>query len=260
MSDRAKEAGETGVRVLGSGRYLTLLDDHGWEYVTRPTVTGIVVIVAITDEEKLLLVEQYRPAVQRRVVELPAGLVGDVDAAREPGSSPRRRELGEETGFAARRDGAAGRGAGRGRCQRRDGLVLSCARPHPGRPGRRRRQREHHHPRGAAVAAARVPGRPAADGLAIDPKIYAGLYLVGAAVRRDVDRRWRDAAGAARLSATAVGARHRDLGVRRQARALQPATASCTAAWSWRCSTRPWDTRSPSLVAPEDGAFNASAR
>ena len=57
---------EARVRDLGSGRYLTLLDDAGWEYVTRPSVTGIVVIVAITKDDKLVLVEQHRPAVHKQ--------------------------------------------------------------------------------------------------------------------------------------------------------------------------------------------------
>ena len=72
-------------RVLAKGRYLTFIEEDGWEYVTRPGVTGIVVIVAVTDAERLVLVEQYRPAVHRRVVDpvqtapepevLPAGQV-----------------------------------------------------------------------------------------------------------------------------------------------------------------------------------------
>ena len=65
VNERAQQKlKKAGVRVLGSGRYLTLLDDGGWEYVTRPDITGIVVIVAITDDDKLLLVEQHRPAVR----------------------------------------------------------------------------------------------------------------------------------------------------------------------------------------------------
>ena len=53
--------------MLGRGRYLTLVEDNGWEYVIRPNVTGIVVMVAITADSKLLLVEQWRPAVKNRL-------------------------------------------------------------------------------------------------------------------------------------------------------------------------------------------------
>lgn len=87
-------------RVLGSGRHLTLVSDSGWEYVKRRGSTGVVAIVAVTDDSKLLLVEQYRPAVGRRVIDLPAGLVGDeAEQASERGETAARRELLEETGY-----------------------------------------------------------------------------------------------------------------------------------------------------------------
>src|SRR5438128_1389604 len=88
--------------VIATGRWLTFIDDAGWEYVTRPGVTGIVVIVAVTKGERLVLVEQYRPAVQQRVIELPAGLVGDVDGRHtESLLDAAVRELEEETGYRA---------------------------------------------------------------------------------------------------------------------------------------------------------------
>jgi ADP-ribose pyrophosphatase len=89
-------------KILAQGRYLTLIDDNGWEYVTRAGVSGIVVIVAVTQERKLVLVEQYRPAVGKRVVELPAGLVGDIVGRQaESMLDAAARELEEETGYQA---------------------------------------------------------------------------------------------------------------------------------------------------------------
>lgn len=79
---------------------MRLVAENGWEYTTRPNVTGIVVIVAVTDDAKLVLVEQPRTAVHARVIELPAGMVGDIDAD-EPLVDAARRELIEETGFDA---------------------------------------------------------------------------------------------------------------------------------------------------------------
>ena len=43
----------------------------------RPGVTGIVTVVAVTDDGRLVLTEQFRKPVGRRVIELPAGLAGD---------------------------------------------------------------------------------------------------------------------------------------------------------------------------------------
>jgi ADP-ribose pyrophosphatase len=89
-------------RVLGQGKYLKLVERGGWEFVHRFSCTGVVIIVAITDDHRLVLVEQFRPAVGRRVLELPAGLVGDTTTARgEALVDAARRELIEETGWQA---------------------------------------------------------------------------------------------------------------------------------------------------------------
>ncbi|SRR6266540_3808504 len=90
-------------RVIGQGRFLTLVEEAGWEYVIRPHVRGIVVMVPITPDGELVLVEQARVAVHRRVVELPAGMVGDRDGdEHESFADAAHRELVEETGFQAR--------------------------------------------------------------------------------------------------------------------------------------------------------------
>jgi ADP-ribose pyrophosphatase len=165
--------------VLARGNYLTLVEDSGWEYVTRPNVTGVVVMVAVTADGKLLLVEQWRPAVRNRVIELPAGLVGDVDA-HEPLAVAAARELVEETGFSARE--MVPLGIGPIAVGVSDEMVTffqarDLTRVGAGGGDATEAITVHEVPLGElrAFLAAR-----AADGLAVDTKIYAGLFLIGA--------------------------------------------------------------------------------
>lgn len=90
--------------TLAIGRFVRLLKRDGWEYVERVDSSGVVIIAAITHDERLVLVEQFRTPVDAAVIELPAGLVGDLPgAAEESLSAAAHRELLEETGYAAER-------------------------------------------------------------------------------------------------------------------------------------------------------------
>lgn len=90
------------MKELHAGRHLRLVVRRGWEFVERPGVRGIVVLVAVTPEGRLLLVEQRREPVDADVLELPAGLAGDAGSpADEPLEEAARRELVEETGWDA---------------------------------------------------------------------------------------------------------------------------------------------------------------
>ncbi|WKZ56203.1 MAG: nicotinate (nicotinamide) nucleotide adenylyltransferase [Bdellovibrionota bacterium] len=88
-------------RLIGRGRFLELRDRRGWEFVHRSTGSNVVAIVAITDQQKVVLVEQFRPALGGPVIELPAGLIGDDGDSTESAQSAAERELLEETGFTA---------------------------------------------------------------------------------------------------------------------------------------------------------------
>jgi ADP-ribose pyrophosphatase len=88
-------------RSLAVGEFLELIRVGHWEYARRTNSPGAVVIVPLTDDGRLVLIEQFRIPVQCRVVELPAGLIGDSHADQgETIESAARRELEEETGYA----------------------------------------------------------------------------------------------------------------------------------------------------------------
>lgn len=103
MSDSRKQQTKRASNCY-SGRHLSMMDLGGWEYATRNTARPAVGIVAVTDAGNVVLVEQHRPPVGTKVVELPAGLSGDIAGKEdEPLVEAAKRELLEETGYVASR-------------------------------------------------------------------------------------------------------------------------------------------------------------
>ncbi|MBP6785121.1 MAG: NUDIX hydrolase [Verrucomicrobiales bacterium] len=90
--------------VIHNGKFLTYARTaKGWEYVTRANAKGCVAILAMTDDRRVILTEQYRAPVGRQVIELPAGLAGDIPLQEdEPLLVAAKRELKEETGYVAK--------------------------------------------------------------------------------------------------------------------------------------------------------------
>jgi len=89
-------------RVLGEGRFLRLVAHNSWEYVERIKVSGVVSMVAVTPEDEIILVEQYRRALHHVTIEIPAGLVGDIPGSEDEAfETAATRELEEETGYTA---------------------------------------------------------------------------------------------------------------------------------------------------------------
>ena len=88
--------------ILHKGKYLDLIREDNWEYVRRTNCSGIVVVVSMTKEEKVIFVEQFRRPVEAQVIEWPAGLVNDkMPNGSETLEAAARRELFEETGYHA---------------------------------------------------------------------------------------------------------------------------------------------------------------
>ena len=81
--------------VMAAGKYLRLVKRGHWEFADRHTCKGAVAIVAVTDERRLLLVEQFRIPLMKNVLELPAGLVGDVAGEEHRVAPDTRRPVGQ---------------------------------------------------------------------------------------------------------------------------------------------------------------------
>jgi ADP-ribose pyrophosphatase len=103
-SNSLKPTNDSETNIVWRGKHISIAQRGHWEYATRNTGKPAVGIVALTDEEKIVLVEQFRPPVNCSVVELPAGLAGDIAGAEtESLLTAAQRELLEETGYQAAR-------------------------------------------------------------------------------------------------------------------------------------------------------------
>ena len=66
-----------------------------WDFIDHK---GAAAVVPVTDEGKLIMVRQYRNALERYTLEIPAGGLNGAD---EPTMDAAARELTEETGYRA---------------------------------------------------------------------------------------------------------------------------------------------------------------
>jgi ADP-ribose pyrophosphatase len=132
-------------------------------------------VLARTPEGDVVLVEEFRPAVDAPVVCLPAGLVGD-EGPEDPETAARR-ELSEETGYGADALELLGRGPGSaGMSSEIVNFYLARGVRRTGEQGERERKEIQVHVVPLAELAAWARDREAA-GVLIDPKVWAGLYL-----------------------------------------------------------------------------------
>ncbi|QIL21315.1 NUDIX hydrolase [Thermomonas sp. HDW16] len=86
-------------QTLYEGDWLRLVRIDHWESCERTHGQGMaVIIIAVTPDDHVLFVEQFRVPLGARTIEMPAGLVGD-DHAQDTLEDAARRELIEETGW-----------------------------------------------------------------------------------------------------------------------------------------------------------------
>ena len=67
--------------IRWAGKFITARTRGKWEYVTRARGIRAAVILAIDEADHVILVEQFRVPLQKRCLELPAGLIGDDEGA-----------------------------------------------------------------------------------------------------------------------------------------------------------------------------------
>jgi len=165
--------------ILYQGRWLSLRRRGRWEYAERNNAGGAVIILAITPEDNILFVEQYRVAVQKFTIEMPAGLVGDLTGSEnESALLAAQRELEEETGYRCSRvsfvhEGPTSSGM--------SSEIIAFARAHDlvkvseGGGDENENIVVHEVPR--KEAGAWLLAR-SAEGYSIDPKLFAGLWFI----------------------------------------------------------------------------------
>jgi ADP-ribose pyrophosphatase len=171
--------------VLGKGKFLRLVRDGKWEIAERINARGVVAVIAVTDDREYVLTEQFRPAVGKLVIDVPAGLSGDVKGQENEALAVSAvRELTEETGFAAKTLKHLAD------CPSSPGLTSEVVsyfladqitRTEEG-GGVEGEQIQVQTPKLRTIK--KWLAEQVAAGKLIDPKVYAGLYFIGANSKR----------------------------------------------------------------------------
>ncbi|HKX12735.1 MAG TPA: NUDIX hydrolase [bacterium] len=165
-------------KILHRGKYLQLCESEGWEWVERVGCSGVVMILPLTQAGEAVLIDQYRLPLGKRVVEFPAGLVGDNGAADESLETAALRELEEETGFTAAGMSRVAFGPpSAGLSPESVVIFLATGLSRIGEGG----GDDTEDIEVAVVPLAEVDGwleKKVSEGCLIDPKVYAGLYFL----------------------------------------------------------------------------------
>ena len=165
-------------QILAEGKYVRLVKRGRWEWAERTNCSSAVVILPVTREKQVAFIEQYRHPLDAKVIELPAGLVGDdPGAGGEERLTAAKRELLEETGYASERWQFLFEGpSSPGLATESYAMYLAADAHRIGDGGGDETEQ---------IAVRLVPLDKAeawlqeqrAAGMLVDPKVYAGLYF-----------------------------------------------------------------------------------
>jgi ADP-ribose pyrophosphatase len=176
---RAPDDARAPVETLFQGRWLSMRRRGRWEYVERNNEGGAVIIVAVTPDDNILFVEQYRVSILANTIEMPAGLVGDLEAHdTEDAMDAARRELEEETGYRCGRLEFIHAGpSSSGMSTEMIAFVRAYDLEKVGHGGGDETENILVHEVPRTEAGAWLFAR-AAEGYSIDPKLFAGLWFI----------------------------------------------------------------------------------
>jgi len=165
--------------LLYQGRWLRLVRRGRWEScerIHRPDGMAVL-IIAVTPDDEVLFVEQYRVPIGARTIEMPAGLVGD-EGDDDSLEAAARRELIEETGWAPGRVEVLMIGpTSSGMSNERLAFIRARDLHRVGEGGGVNGEDITVH----AIPRAQAPAwlmHQYAQGYALDPKLWAGLWMI----------------------------------------------------------------------------------
>ncbi len=163
---------------LYNGKFLNLVREGRWEYCERVRQMGAVMIFAATPEGNVLLVEEFRPPIGSRCLCFPAGLSGD--EGEESDLEAARRELLEETGYEAEEMCYLFTGpSSPGLTSESVSFYLASGLRRVGEGGGVENENITVREAPLAEIDAWLAAR-AAEGIALDPRIFTGLYFLRA--------------------------------------------------------------------------------
>ncbi|BFI95076.1 MAG: NUDIX hydrolase [Rhodanobacter sp.] len=167
------------VETLHQGRWLSLRRRGRWEYAERNNPGGAAIVIAVTPDDRVLFVEQYRVAIQSHTIEMPAGLVGDLKGQEDEGILlAAQRELEEETGWRCEHATLLHQGpSSAGMSTEMIAYVRAFDLVKVGAGGGDASENIVVHEVPRNEAGAWLFAR-AAEGYSIDPKLFAGLWLL----------------------------------------------------------------------------------
>jgi ADP-ribose pyrophosphatase len=165
------------MKTVFEGDHVLVMERDHWQYVERKKGKTAVAVIAETEDGKVILTEQFRRPVNARVIDWPAGLVGDEDA-NVTAAETAAKELEEETGYVCKNvELLAGGPTSPGITSEQVSLYRAHGVTRKGKGGGIGGEdiTVHTIPRGELVS---WLDQKREEGLLIDLKLWAGLYFL----------------------------------------------------------------------------------